>query len=175
MNNKLSSVLFTFIVLAICASFSACTTISNGSNALQPAKSGFKYTVDIPDKWHTESSTDLSFYTSINVRSEDGFLNPILTLTKVDLPNESQDFFIKKVLEGTQTHKELNDIKNSKNYSVSAYECTQNSARKEYTCYFAFFKTDTDFVIMNLMGDSSLDKDLKLYFYKFVKTFRPAS
>ena len=53
-----------------------------------------------------------------------------------------------------------------------AYECVQDSANKEYSCYYAFITTNKDFVVMLLIGDMEIKDKLKSIFYESVKTFK---
>lgn len=166
----------TFLFLLVALLLASCQ--SKQANNLPPntqPQSTFPYTVNIPSGWCIIEN-DLRHYslTTDIMSNEKHYVNPNLILFIPELQNgETKEDFINASLKGTIEHKVINKDSIITSYDVVAYECKQNSAHKEYLCYYAFIQTEDDFVVMNLSGDLSYKDDLKNYFYGFINEFAP--
>lgn len=132
----------------------------------------FGYTIEIPTGWQiiNNNSTNLELST-IKFNNDKDFINPSLNIF---IPNtkQTQKELIENILKSTKTNIKLENITKANKFNVVAYEGIQNSANKEYPCYYAFITTNDNFVVMFLSGDMSIKEDLKSVFYNSLKTFK---
>lgn len=136
--------------------------------------SEFGYTFAIPSGWKMgmNDSSRIELSIDLSKNKDKYFVNPLLTIFKPDIQNQTQEDFIKNSLKGTTSNIKNNDVTNLTKYDVSAYSCTQSSAHKDYSCYYAFITTEKDFIVVQLIGDTSTKDTLESVFDNTIKSLK---